>query len=235
MKELLYDGSFPGFLTVLGKALTEKGEIRIWSEDEYRPSLFGTAQKVKADLDFALEFKKKLVFDFSEPVYRPVLYAYLAEEEGTGNLVFDFLHKLKRKEAVFSHRVGKLCQGVTREKVRMLGFVRFRKVEPGYLYASVRPKYNIIGLLAPHFASRQANHQWVIHDLDREMAVLGREKDWEIKPLPPIKFPEDIAEEEIQKLWREHFKALSVPGRINRKRQNNLVPRRYWPHLTEKG
>ncbi len=235
MQELVYNGSFPGLLTALGKALAGEEEVRIWSKEEYRPSLFGTAKKVKADLEFALAFKKKLVFDFPEPVYRHVLYAYLAEEKGTGNLVFDFLQKLKRKEPAFTHRVAELHQGVTREKVRMLGFVRFKKVDPGYFYAPVRPKYNIIGLLAPHFASRQEKQEWVIHDLGREMAVLGRGKVWEIHPLPQIRFPEDFEEEGIQKLWREHFKVLAVPERINRKRQNSLVPRRYWPHLTEKG
>ena len=44
-----------------------------------------------------------------------------------------------------------------------------------------------------------------------------------------------LAEEErrFQLLWKNYFRALAIPERLNEKQQRRMMPRRYWKHLTE--
>ncbi len=234
MKEYVYDGSFQGMLTALSLALEEEGEVRIWNREEFRPSLFAKPLEVKTSAVESFKFKKKLVCNYPEPLYRTVLHSFLSEEKSSANLILDFLIRRGKGEVALGHRVRELEKRVSVEKVRLLGFIRFQGVEQGYFYAPVQPINNVLGLLAPHFASRQKGHDWVIHDVKREIAAVGKGRNWEIRALPKLKPPLSSEEKTVQNLWKEHFTSLAVPGRINRKRQNSLIPRRYWPHLTEK-
>ena len=38
---------------------------------------------------------------------------------------------------------------------------------------------------------------------------------------------------QVQLLWKNYFRALAIPQRINECQQRHMMPRRYWKHLTE--
>ncbi len=234
MKDLIYDGSFPGMLTALKKAREEKNEVQVWTEKEYRPSLFGRPEKIKTDFTGALEFRKKLNQGFPRPAYRPVFYSYLYEGENTANLILDYLEQLQAGCRVGEHVVNCRQMEVGREKVRMLGFIRFQLLNAGYYYAPLQARFNILGLLGPHFAARHKERDWVVHDCSRELAIIGKGGRWQIRPLPCFSPQLDATDNRFKELWREHFNVAAVPGRINQPRQNRLIPNRYWPFLTEK-
>ena len=40
-------------------------------------------------------------------------------------------------------------------------------------------------------------------------------------------------ERQFQLLWKNYFRALAIPRRINERQQRRMMPRRYWKHLTE--
>ena len=40
-------------------------------------------------------------------------------------------------------------------------------------------------------------------------------------------------EREFQLLWKNYFRALAIPQRVNERQQRRMMPRRYWKHLTE--
>ena len=40
-------------------------------------------------------------------------------------------------------------------------------------------------------------------------------------------------ERQFQLLWKNYFRALAIPQRINECQQRRMMPRRYWKHLTE--
>ena len=121
------------------------------------------------------------------------------------------------------------------EKHRMLGLIRFKQLENGILYSSIEPDYNIVGLLAPHFASRMMNENWAIHDVKRGIGVLYNKKEWVIKDIEvtdSLIIKED--EEDYQELWKAYFKSIAIQSRINPKLQKRNMPMRYWKHLVEK-
>ena len=65
------------------------------------------------------------------------------------------------------------------EAHRYMGFVRFEELENGVLYSVIEPAYAVLPLLAPHFADRFQQENWVIHDKRRGvMAVHPKDSLW---------------------------------------------------------
>lgn len=57
-----------------------------------------------------------------------------------------------------------MARKVSRESHRMLGLIRFRNLPEDIYYAPIKPDFNILTILAPHFARRLPSQKWVIHD-----------------------------------------------------------------------
>jgi probable DNA metabolism protein len=102
-------------------------------------------------------------------------------------------------------------------------------------YAPVEPDHNILCLVAPHFASRLADQNWIIHDLKRGMAVVYNQTEWVITPVDSAELIQYSQEEEVyQALWQRFFEQIAIQHRTNPELQRRLMPARYWRHLVEK-
>lgn len=53
--------------------------------------------------------------------------------------------------------IKKINLKVGEERHALLRLLRFKMLENGILYATLEPQYNIVGLMAPHFANRMSN------------------------------------------------------------------------------
>ncbi len=67
--------------------------------------------------------------------------------------------------------VMKLRQKAWHEAHRMMGFLRFEELENQVLYAQIEPAYDVLSLIAPHFADRFLRENWIIHDKKRAQAA----------------------------------------------------------------
>lgn len=131
-----------------------------------------------------------------------------------------------------------MARRVTRENQHMLGFLRFQELESGALFAEISPTNNLLELMAPHFADRLSGENWLIYDSARKIACVHQ-------PGKGVLFTDRIpaellalntnsaAEPLYQDLWRAFFKAIAIEGRYNPKCQQNLMPKKYWAHMTE--
>ena len=113
------------------------------------------------------------------------------------------------------------------------GLVRFRQVN-GVFYSRVAPDHDVIGFLAPHFADRLSDQNWVMHDEIREKAVIyhGERGIWTMLDLPA----DDVAEERedvFAELWGAYHKAIAIKERVNPRVQKQHMPVRYWKNLVE--
>lgn len=136
------------------------------------------------------------------------------------------------KNPVFE-RVFFTANKVRREIHRFKGFLRFREIEGGYLYASFSPDYNIILPLARHFSNRMKNERIILHDRKRNLAVFcykGRIYSAEINGRIPF---ETSIEKFISKLWVEYFEKIAIKERTNIKLQKQKVPVKYRKFITE--
>jgi probable DNA metabolism protein len=238
----VYDGSFDSLLTAIGKAL-KKEEIPedIITEESASELLISERFHAGCDERGATLFSQKLE-KFSPRVLSSVCTAYLSELPRFEIATFNFIHTVIQKGAHAVNNLAdphiremqKITYKVSCEHHRMLGLIRFSELSDGTFYAAYEPDHNVTGLVAPHFAAR-LSHDWIIHDLHRNLAAIKRRGRWElfsIEESSPIVYSE--REVEYRKIWRHYYKEIAIPERKNPACQKRFMPQRYWKHLTER-
>lgn len=259
----VYDDSFDGLLTALFTAYcaTEKPDT-LSAESEFEDGLFIEKTVIASDRAKAANAMNVIANFISLEAMHNIFYAFLAESDNHGGVIYDYFNFGVEKGRLvdkFLHdprviAVHRLRDRLHCEKHRLMGLIRFKKVEgagrrPLY-YAECEPDNNVIGLLAPHFAHRLPGERWMIHDLKRGVAVVNdpdrksssglekqrgaSEKTWSLVDVTLAGTPENAHQEELyQDLWREFIRSIAIQTRINPKLQRRCMPARYWKYLTE--
>lgn len=244
MLNYVYDGSFEGLLTAIHEAYyrNEKPD-KILSGLGFQENLLDRSVHIATDTEKAKKVYEAIRQKISPYALDNVFYVFLSELEGAGTWIYNYLRlgwkvgrevdlRLADDRVLIVHDISRK---VRCERHRMLGLLRFELFEGGIYYASMEPDYNIAALLAPHFAKRLADQNWVIHDVRRNIAAVFNRTRWAVvEAAPTMQFMRDRNETEYQKLWRQYFKSIAISSRINPRLQRRFMPVRYWRHLVEK-
>ena len=240
---ITYDGTFEGLLTVVYDCYYKKltpdhiqGEKDV-EKDFVSQYIYIETQQEKAERVYgAIEEK------ISPQALKNCYYAYLSHEDTKALTIYYYIRlgfkKGRDVDALLTHKTVAKLQGmvqkVVRERHRMLGLTRFMELEGGSLLAKIQPKYNILSLIAPHFAERLGKERWIIHDEGRDLMVIGTKGKWLLRDYigkGPLKLHKK--EEMFQSLWREFHQSIAIKDRKNVKLQQQFMPKRYWENLTE--
>lgn len=135
-----------------------------------------------------------------------------------------------------------LALKVSHERERLKQFVRLQKAADGTYFAAVTPEHNALPLAVDYFTDRFADQRWLIYDRRRDCGyyydghtarcvTLEDDRGMIADKLADEWLAED--ERQFQLLWKNYFRALAIPQRINERQQRRMMPRRYWKHLTE--
>lgn len=239
----VYDGTFDGLLTSIYEAYyRHENPDDIVSEDRLDENFLIQKVYITTDKDKSSKVYHSIEEKISLEALRRVFYAYLSELPKSGIIILNYLkigYKLGRAvddnlahDAVLN--MDKINYKVSSERHRFLGILRFKMLDNGVLYADLEPEYNIIGMIAPHFANRLSNENFVIHDLKRNIGVFYNKREWIIRDFEigdNVIIRED--EEEYQELWRAYYKHISIESRKNLRLKKNNMPMKYWKHLVE--
>lgn len=240
----VYDGSFEGLLTAVYDAYYKKENPQaIITQDQVTNNFLVEYIYIKTDEEKFNSVYEAVDSKISSLVLRRIFYCYLSELPGLGRLILDYIYlgfKLgPRVDENLANdvvrNIDNMYKKVSRERHRMLGLLRFKKVENGVLYARVEPDHNVVGLIAPHFARRMRGEHWVIHDVGRNIGIIYDGEEWTITDIDvsdSLLLREE--EEDYQNLWKTYFNAISIEGKTNPRLQRNHMPKRYWKHLVEK-
>ena len=117
---------------------------------------------------------------------------------------------------------------------KMSGFLRFRELEDGSLYAQLQSQFNLIYYLGKHFLKRFSNQTYFIHDLDRSLVFMKNDTlsgVFEVKEFELPNLSEN--EEKFQKLWKHFYESVTIESRVNKKLQQQLVPFIYRTYMNE--
>ena len=135
-------------------------------------------------------------------------------------------------------KVFELSRNVFGEAHSYKGFLRFRELANGVLYAEIEPKNQILTCLAPHFADRLPVENWMIHDKPHKMfAVHEAGKRWVI--FWGERMDETVfgvvseREEEYARLWKGFCRTIAIESRTNPRCQLQHLPLRYRERMTE--
>ncbi|EEG29010.1 putative DNA metabolism protein [[Clostridium] methylpentosum DSM 5476] len=144
-----------------------------------------------------------------------------------GKRVFD----MHADETVCTLR--KAVQHLRNESHRFKQFVRFTEYD-GKLIARIEPKNCVLPMIAPHFAERLPNEQYLIYDKTNRLALVHQPGHSAILPLDS--FEPDLpgeAEREFRCLWKLYYDTIGIEGRYNPKCRMTMMPKRYWTEMPE--
>ena len=104
------------------------------------------------------------------------------------------------------HEIFKLCRSVYNEKHQFIEFLRFSQMEGGFLAGKIQPKNDVLELIAPYFADRLGEENWLICDIGRKKAVIHeRGRKWLLAELSSDemeRLQREGTEENWAKLWK---------------------------------
>ncbi len=240
----IYDGSFEGLLTCIYDAFYEvEKPDDIVSEINYIENFLVEKVYIKTDMIKSEKVYEAIENKISHESLKRVFYAYLSELPQSEIMILKYLRlgfqigpdvnmNLANEHVL---NMDNLYKKVGKERHRLVGLLRFKKVKNNILYAQVEPDHNVIALVAPHFQARLSNENFIIHDTKREIAIFYNRDQWVIKDIEiPDPFLVRDMEENYEDLWRVYFNAISIKRKTNIKLQKRNMPMRYWKHLTEK-
>lgn len=240
----IYDGSFDGLLTSIHAAFySDVKPNDIVRKEEFVENFLIEKRYITTDSQKAKNVYQAIEKKISSESLRRVFYAYLSELPDSGMIVLRYLQIAFKIGAYIDSNLAnedvlnmdKISRLVGKERHRVTGILRFKKIDQDILYAQIEPDHNVIALVAPHFKERLKNENFIIHDTKREIGVFYNKKEWIVRDIEkPDPFLVRDSEEIYEDLWRTYFKSISIQSKINPKLQKRNMPMRYWKYLTEK-
>ena len=241
MKIVRYEPTWEGFLTGIFEIFARKKEgIRLCPQGRESNTTLFECERLGSDPARAARVEAglcRLGGNVTETVYN----AWLSELEGIEDTIAEVLrmgfaenvNPLINRTNPSVAKLIKIANAVGWESHRMLQFVRFVCTPEGVYVADISTEYNVLTLIAGHFHGRFNDQRLIIRDVRRRAALVSDTDGWYIQalpagPLPPL--PEDGMFED---LWKNYFKIIANPARINTKLQQQFIPKRYRRFLTE--
>lgn len=236
---ILCDPGLEGLLTGLYWAFKLKADD-LWVKDHYHARLFEEARYFPMEYDIAEGMRQRIEGRFGIDVVQKLYWASLSEAEHLGPALMRFFKEAgKYKGSVLGasfldgalYELVRYGSMVQREHHRLLGLVRFKEVSPNVYFSAIRPLYNILTPLSQHFAERLSDQRWILFDEGRGVAVFYTiEAMWEA----PLEIEKDLCcEDHFEAYWKSYYDAIAIEARVNEKRRQAFMPKRYWSNLPE--
>lgn len=248
-KTFLYDGSFEGFLTIVFDTYISKElPLKIIPESEYIYNMFDKTVIIKTDFvksDRVFSGISKTICD--EALYQSYNAFMSANKNGIcENKEIEILKYLLHGFSIgpkintmlyidYILNVFKLRKNVIGEAHRLKGLVRFMNIGENLFYSGIHPENNVIENIGNHFIRRFPTQNFILHDKNRNIAMLYNMKEYTIINIPDhFKIPK-ISEEEkkFQTLWKTFFNTISIKERTNSRLQMQYMPKKYWKDIIE--
>lgn len=249
-----FDNTFEGLLTLVFDCY-ERTQFpdEILYGDNRQPGLFSPASYITTDEKKAERVWKGIVKRSSEDNAHRIYRVFLSEQSTAPMLLVKYIRLVIdskiNQETNFSEpavvEFNKLHQKVCKETHRVQMFVRFQKTVEGSYYASFAPMYDVLPLCIPHFKDRYADQPWIIYDLKRNYGFW-----YDLKSVARVTF-DDLKvntqngqlhsslladdEKHFQQLWKQYYHSICIQERKNDKVHRQLLPKRFWKYLPEKG
>lgn len=251
MTQVLYDGSYEGWLTAVFEVYEYKLKDVVFAKEEISNTLlFSEIQLVITDNAKANRVLNGLEQRLSHHGFNNLYFAFLSEMDQIEEILFRFVQyvfsspmniegDLSRNEVL---NVKKAAHLTGKESHRMKAFVRFKLTKDNLYYAIIEPDCDVLPLIEQHFKNRYADQRWLIYDSKRKYGIYYDlenvstvEMQFESNPSSSsLAEINDENEEFFENLWRNYFKSVNIESRKNTKLHIKHMPKRYWKNLTEK-
>lgn len=249
MTTIIYDGTYPGWLTAVFEIYEHKmADVTFAKEGEPSASFFGGTHAVITDEIKAGRVLNGLKQKLSAAGLTRLFETFFSELERVEEMMWRFVKYVflspDNIEGDLSNtdvlEIWKASKYVHRESHRMKAFIRFKLTKDQLYYAIVEPDCNVLPMIANHFKKRYTDQRWLIYDAKRRYGIYY---DMETVSNVKLEFNTssealaeicDEREEFFQDMWRRYFSSVNIKARKNMKLHIQHMPKRYWKYLTEK-
>ncbi len=250
----IYDGTFDGLLTAVFDAYNEKTlPAKIISEEEVQIEMFEENRYIITDSEKSSRVLSGVLRELGSSGVEDLKMAACSGQDDKGAVIFNYLRAVfkfgKNVESMYNlpqvMDYVTLVQRIGYEIERCKGFLRFRELKNGILYAEYEPDNDITEYLMSYFSKRNNDDLFIIRDVkrdifglyNREEYIVGkwaveREEDSEALAESRQNFYSD-ADLIFADLWKQYYKTVAIASRKNERLRRQYMPRRYWKYLIE--
>lgn len=221
--------------------------VKLQMEEEMDRELFSEYVEVVPDSEKAEKVLRTIRKELGLAAHDCICQAAASWDRRKANAIFKTvvlgLHLPKKKNVMncltkdYVCTVAELGKKTWNEAHRFMGFVRFTELAGGILYADIKPENDVLALIAPHFANRYPEENWVIYDERRDKFAVHRAgKGWMI--LEDMKIEEvqcqlSMEEDDYRAMWKAFTQSIAIEARKNEQLQKQLLPLKFRDKMTE--
>ncbi|MCH7337422.1 TIGR03915 family putative DNA repair protein [Acinetobacter sp. NIPH 2699] len=252
-----FDGSMVGLLNCVFRAFQFKEfQVKLCLFENAQHGLFSSMVEIPNNEQHAQRVWVALQQRLSKSALRQFYFTSLSESlEAYQHLLNYCIYVFSQNRLVekdYSHpsvlAISQWAKKVGREKHRMEAFIRFKKTTDELFLSLIRPDFNVLPLIQPHFKRRYQDQRWLIYDEQRkygfyydlhdihEVSLEANEIDQNIENGASQSFQLQLDEQEFlyDQLWKDYFNSINIKERKNIKLHVQYLPKRYWRYLNEK-
>ena len=222
--------------------------LKLVTEDEMDRELFAEYVEVEPDGEKAAKVLRTIRRELGLEAFDAICQAAASWDKRKANAIFRTivlgLHLPKKQKVMncltkdYVCTVAELSKKTWNEAHSFMGYVRFSELAGGILYAEIKPENEVLPIIAPHFANRYPEENWVIYDSGREKFAIHRAgKGWMV--LEDMHIAEEVRsqlsmeEEDYRAMWRSFTQSIAIEARKNEELQKKLLPLRFRDKMTE--
>lgn len=250
----IYDGSFDGLLTAVFDAYSEKIlPSKIVSEEAFQTEMFEENRFIVSDTEKSARVLKGVLRELGSSGVEDLKMAACSGQEDKGIVIFNYLRAVfkfgKKVESMYNLSqvmdYVTLVQRVGYEIERCKGFIRFRELKNGILYAEYEPDNDITEYLMSYFSKRNNDDLFIIRDVKRDIFGLFNREEYIVDKWAVAREDDSESLAEVRQnfysdadiifadLWKQYYKTVAIASRKNERLRRQYMPRRYWKYLIE--
>lgn len=245
----LYDGTFEGLLTIVFDCyLSKEIPSKIVPLQDYINNILDNTFLIETDFTKSDRIFQGISKNICDKALYDAYYAFLCSnhshicENKEIEIVKFLLHAFIVGPKIMTMlsvdhvlHVIKLRKNMLAEAHKLKGLTRLQEIGDNLFYASIHPENNVIENLGHFFIHRFPTQNLILHDKNREIALLYNTKKYTIIDVSNNILMPTITENEkqFQGLWKIFFKTIAIKERTNPRCQMQFMPKKYWKYLVE--
>lgn len=241
--EGIYSGIYDAWKTKMNRE-----ELGIVLKGNIEQELFCEYEESEAKYYKSIAIERMILKHLGVDAYKKIYHAILSQDAGRGDAILGMMIEARHisDSRKISDQLGnrdvykvfELSRRVLNEAHFFKEILRFKELSGGVLFAEIEPENQILVCIADHFANRLPLENWLIYDsVHCTTVVHQKNKKWflVVDETPDYVKTKTCSkkEKQMENLWKETCKSISIQERENYKLQRKHLPLKYRKNMIE--
>ncbi|WP_461810293.1 TIGR03915 family putative DNA repair protein [Faecalimonas sp.] len=225
-----------------------RDELGIALKGNIEQELFCEYEESEAIYHKSVAVEKMILKHLGIDAYREICHAILSKDTRRGDAILGMMIEARNicdSRKISNHlgnkdvyKVFELSRRVSNEVHFFKEILRFRELSNGILFAEIEPENQILICIADHFSNHLPLENWMIYDSIHSTTIVHQKSKncfWVIDETPDCIKTKIYSEKEkqMENLWKETCKSISIEERKNHALQRQHLPLKYRKNIVE--